>query len=87
VRVRYLLAGAALVILGAILQIVWLGLCFGTIIVGVVLLIFAPLILFFPFTAMIIPGSALILAAIKPPQNRSQRQYKRDDVIDVEVVG
>ncbi|GHX87118.1 hypothetical protein VCSRO160_3588 [Vibrio cholerae] len=40
-------------------EIAWLGLCFGTVIVGVLMLFFAPLLLFAPFTLLFATGTAL----------------------------
>ncbi len=42
--------GFALIALGIFLEITWLGICFGSVIIGILLLIFAPKILFFPLT-------------------------------------
>ncbi|MDR1007291.1 MAG: hypothetical protein LBL65_01840 [Campylobacteraceae bacterium] len=42
------IAGIVLVILGIWLEIVWLGICFGSIVLGIVLLLFAPEILLLP---------------------------------------
>ena len=54
------LIGSGIIIGTIALEIVWLGLCFGTVIVGVVLLIFAPEILVMPFTIGMALGLALI---------------------------
>ncbi|MDR2080711.1 MAG: hypothetical protein LBP54_02345 [Campylobacteraceae bacterium] len=43
-----IIAGIALIILGIWLEIVWLGICFGSIILGIVLLLCAPHILTLP---------------------------------------
>jgi hypothetical protein len=42
------IVGIALIILGICLEISWLGICFGSIILGIVLLLFAPEILLLP---------------------------------------
>ncbi len=44
------LLGIGIVIGAVMVEIAWLGACFGTVIVGVVLLIFAPGLLLAPFT-------------------------------------
>lgn len=48
--------GLAIIALGVFLEVLWLGVCFGTVIVGIALLIFAPRILFFPFNFFLILG-------------------------------
>jgi len=52
--------GAGFIIGGILLEIAWLGVCFGTVIVGLVLLIFAPEILLAPFNFGLVGGLALI---------------------------
>ena len=49
-----------MIIGGVILEIAWLGVCFGTVIVGIVMLIFAPGLLLIPFTFCITAGFAII---------------------------
>lgn len=41
--------GAGLIIGGILVEIAWLGICFGTVILGIILLFAAPGILFAPF--------------------------------------
>ncbi len=54
-----------LIIAGAItLQVAWLGFCFGTVVVGIVILIFAPHVLFLPIS-LLIPGFTFAYAGIK----------------------
>lgn len=52
--------GFAIIALGIFLEVMWLGFCFGSIIIGILLLIFAPRILFFPFTFFLLIGLTLI---------------------------
>lgn len=52
--------GFAIIALGIFLEVLWLGVCFGTVVVGVILLIFAPRILFFPFNFFLVIGLAMI---------------------------
>lgn len=52
--------GFAVIALGIFLEILWLGVCFGTVIVGIILLIFAPRVLFFPFNFFLVIGLAMI---------------------------
>jgi hypothetical protein len=55
-----LVIGVALIVGGVIAQAAWFGICFGTVIIGVLLLFFAPGILFFPFTFGLLHGLAII---------------------------
>lgn len=48
--------GLAIIAFGVFLEVMWLGVCFGTIIIGILLLIFAPGILFFPFNFFLLIG-------------------------------
>jgi len=54
--------GIAIIALGVFLEVMWLGFVFGSIIIGVLLLIFAPRILFFPFNFFLLIGLRLIYA-------------------------
>jgi len=54
------LFGVAFIIAGVVLEFFWLGFCFGSIIIGIILLIFAPRVLFFPFTFFLLIGLKLI---------------------------
>jgi hypothetical protein len=56
------LFGFAFIITGIVLEFFWLGFCFGSIIIGILLLVFAPRILFFPFTFFLLLGLKLIYA-------------------------
>ncbi len=55
-----MILGAGFIIGGILLGITWLSICFGSIILGLVLLIFAPHILLIPFTLGFFYGFALI---------------------------
>ena len=55
------LLGFGFIALGIFLEITWLGICFGSVIIGILLLIFAPRVLFFPFTFSLVIGLSLIL--------------------------
>ncbi len=52
--------GFGVIALGVFLEVLWLGVCFGTVVIGIVLLIFAPRILFFPFNFFLVIGLAMI---------------------------
>ena len=56
------IVGLIFIILGIFLEVTWLGICFGSVIIGILLLIFAPRILFFPFTFFLLIGLRLIYA-------------------------
>ena len=52
--------GLAIIAFGIFLEVMWLGVCFGSIIIGVLLLIFAPSILFFPFNFFLVLGLSIM---------------------------
>ena len=55
-----IVAGVALMILAITALIAWVGACFGTVIVGVVMLFLAPSLLWLPYTLIGIPAMALM---------------------------
>jgi len=63
--------GLLFIVLGVVLEVMWLGVCFGSVIIGVLLLLFAPRILFFPFNFFFLIGLSLLA-------NRSYEEYKRE---------
>jgi len=72
--------GLAFIALGIFLEVMWLGFCFGSIVIGILLLIFAPRILFFPFTFFLLVGMRLIYTeAFKNFENASKNgHYNRE---------
>lgn len=70
-----MILGLVIIAFGVFLEFMWLGFCFGSIIIGILLLIFAPSILFFPFNFFLIIG----LSIINPNKySRSSKfQYRR----------
>jgi hypothetical protein len=52
------LLGVGMIVGGIMVEIAWLGLCFGTVVVGFLLLIFSPAILLAPFTIGLTGGLA-----------------------------
>lgn len=56
------LLGFSLIALGIFLEVMWLGFVFGSVIIGILLLIFAPRILFFPFNFFLILGLRIMYA-------------------------
>lgn len=70
--------GLAIIALGIFLEVMWLGVCFGTVIIGILLLIFAPGILFFPFNFFLIIGLSIMNPTKYSRANSFQyRQYSR----------
>ncbi len=68
--------GFAVIALGIALEVMWLGVCFGTVIIGILLLIFAPRILFFPFNFFLVIGLTLINGKVfTQSANFRQRAY------------
>jgi len=70
--------GLSLIALGIFLEVMWLGFCFGSIIIGIVLLIFAPSILFFPLNFFLVLGLSIMSG--KPyvrSGNFKYQQYSR----------
>ena len=60
-----LVFSGVLMMIGAVVaQIAWFGLCFGTVIIGILMLIFAPLLLFAPFTLLMGTGTALWVSGL-----------------------
>lgn len=55
-----IILGAGMIIGGILVEIAWLGLCFGTVIVGFAMLIFSPGLLLIPFNIGVIGGIAVI---------------------------
>lgn len=55
-----MLLGAGLIIGGILVEITWLGVCFGTVIIGLALLFIAPEILLAPFSFGLVSGLAVI---------------------------
>ena len=69
------LIGIALIIAAFVVEAMWLGVTFGTVIVGVVLLIFAPGILFLPFTFLFVMGMAFL--SYEDVQSTNYQSYDR----------
>lgn len=66
--------GLAIIAFGIFLEVMWLGVCFGTIIIGILLLIFAPAILFLPFNFFLVIGLAIMSG--KPYVQSNQFRYR-----------
>ena len=70
-----MILGLAVIALGIVLEFMWFGFCFGSVIIGILLLIFAPSILFFPFNFFLVIGLSIINPA---KYSRSSRfKYQR----------
>ncbi len=75
--VFFYLIGVSLIVLGIAAEVAWLGLCFGSVVLGLVLLLFAPRILLLPLT--FIGGAGLaIIGATKVVQDE---RHPANDVI------
>ena len=59
-----IILGGALVIGGIAAEIAWLGICFGSVIIGVILLFVSPPILFFPWALLGGSGVALFVTGV-----------------------
>ena len=64
--------GIGVIALGVFLEVMWLGFCFGSIIIGILLLIFAPGVLFFPFNFFLVIG----LSIINPQKYNQANRFK-----------
>lgn len=64
-----MILGLLFIALGIFLEVMWLGFCFGSIVIGILLLIFAPAILFFPFRFFLTIGLSIM-------NNRKYTQYR-----------
>ena len=70
------LLGFAFIVLGIVLEFMWLGFCFGSIIIGILLLVFAPKILFFPFNFFLLVGLRVMYAdAFRKFEEASKNGY------------
>ncbi len=67
--------GFAIIALGVFLEFLWLSFCFGSIIIGVLLLIFAPRILFFPFNFFLVLG----VVTMNGKNYKYYSQYKKQN--------
>jgi len=67
--------GLAVIAFGVFLEVMWLGVCFGTVIIGILLLIFAPRILFFPFNFFLVIGLTIISGKTFQQSANYNRQY------------
>jgi len=56
------LIGFSFIALGIFLEVMWLGFVFGSVVIGILLLIFAPRILFFPFNFFLLLGLKVMYA-------------------------
>jgi hypothetical protein len=53
-----LVCGVLMILGGLAAEVAWLTFCFGTVIIGILLLVFSPAILFLPFTMVTLAGTA-----------------------------
>ena len=65
--------GLAIIAFGLFVEVMWLGFVFGSVVIGILLLIFAPRILFFPFSFFLLIGLKIMYAqAFKNFENASK---------------
>ncbi len=55
-----IILGAGMIVGGILIELTWLAFCFGTVVVGLLLLIFMPGILLAPFNIGFVGGLALM---------------------------
>lgn len=67
--------GLGIILLGFYLEYLWLELCFEVIIVGIILLIFAARILFFPFSFFLLLGLSVIAGGKLNRENFRYQYY------------
>ncbi len=72
--------GFALIALGIFLEFTWLSICFGSVVIGILLLIFAPRILFFPFNFFLVLGLLTMNGkSYKYYSNYKRQNYNHND--------
>lgn len=85
--VLQILGGLGLWAFGISIGVSWIALCFGTVVIGVLLLLFAPGVLLAPFMFGIVPGNAMLaLGAVnlllgdglQDDETANQQAAKRD---------
>jgi hypothetical protein len=69
-----IILGGALVIGGVAAEITWLGICFGSVIIGVILLFVSPPVLFFPWALLGNAGIVLFVAGVGLILNDSENK-------------
>lgn len=77
-----MLVGAAIFLLGIAAGVAWIVFCFGTVIIGLILLFFLPAILFAPFGICSIGGPLFIIGAMMlfgKDKARDQSEVNFDD--------
>lgn len=73
--------GIALWVVAIIAELAWLGICFGSVIIGLILLILAPWILLAPLTIITIPGTSLIHLGLKNTSSGTLNIFKKRKII------
>lgn len=56
-----IILGISLWVIAIIVELSWLALCFGSVIIGILLLIFAPYLLLLPMALITTPANSLLL--------------------------
>lgn len=68
--------GLSLISIGVLLQVIWLVICFSSVFIGLILLFFAPQILFFPFNFFFSLSMKTIGKEFKSNSNFKRYSYK-----------
>ena len=86
--------GFGLVVGGIILEGMWLAFCFGTVVIGIVLLIWFTPILFFPFAVVSLPGWRMVqegMAGLNPLNVKAVaselRKIIQPQIVEVQSLG
>jgi hypothetical protein len=69
--------GLLIIAFGIFLEMMWLGICFGTVFIGILLLIFAPSILFFPFNFFLLIGLSVMKGKVHTSHNFKYQNYSQ----------
>jgi len=80
-NVMLIVAGSVLVLLGITLTIAWIAFCFGSVVVGVLLLIFARIILILPLMIFSVVGWDMVRGGINNLNGREA--IKKDQNVEV----
>jgi len=73
--ILFVILGVLIIIAGIILQVMWFGITFGTVIIGILLLIFAPDIILFPFLFSVQIGSFLMQSCNSRKSTSGKMEY------------
>ncbi len=60
----FIICGVLMMIGAVVVEIAWLAFCFGTVVIGILMLIFSPTLLFAPFVFLMGIGTLLLGSGI-----------------------